>query len=81
MICKVGFVNCFCRVPVVFQPFCPVPCCQGKLGNSQENSNNIAQFILSLSMYVAAVIPAPTNSLLLPSSLFRRRCQRKMASL
>ena len=30
--CRVGLVNCFFRVPLLYQPCCLLPCCQGKLG-------------------------------------------------
>ena len=32
MNCRVRFGICFLRVPLIYQPCCPVPCCQGKLG-------------------------------------------------
>ena len=33
---RVGCANCFLRVPPVYQPCCPAPCCQGKLGYLSE---------------------------------------------
>ena len=34
----VRFGNCFLRVPLMYQPCCLVPCCQGKLGELTKNS-------------------------------------------
>merc|ERR1712088_108259 len=34
----VRFGNCFLRVPLMYQPCCLVPCCQGKLGELANNS-------------------------------------------
>ena len=36
--CGVGLVNCFFRVPLMYQPCCLLPCCQGKLGEHTKNS-------------------------------------------
>ena len=48
MNCTVGFVNCFLRVPLAYQPCCPVPCCSGKQGELSENClpNLTVQFII-----------------------------------
>ena len=52
MNCTVGFVNCFLRVPLAYQPCCPVPCCPGKQGELSENClpNLTVQFILGRSI-------------------------------
>ena len=36
MPCTVGFVNSFLRVPLMYQPCCLLPCCQGKVGELPE---------------------------------------------
>ena len=52
MKCKVDFVNCFLRVPLVYLPCRPMPCCQGKHRKISDNCspNLTVQFILSLRM-------------------------------
>ena len=50
MNCWVRFGNCFLRVPLMYQPCCLVPGCQGKLGELRKNqlTKPQKQFILSL---------------------------------
>ena len=53
MNCCVRFGNCFLRVPLMYQPCCLVPGCQGKLGELRKKqlTKPQKQFILSLGTY------------------------------
>ena len=50
--CGVGLVNCFFRVPLMYQPCCLLPCCQGKLGEltKKQFTKPTPQFILGRSI-------------------------------
>ena len=52
MNCGVGLVNCFIRVPLVYQPICHLPYCQGKLGEltKKQFTKPTPQFILGRSI-------------------------------
>ena len=54
MNCGVGLVNCFIRVPLMYQPCCLLPCCQGKLGKltKKQFTKPTPQFILGHSTFV-----------------------------
>ena len=62
MNCTVGFVNCFLRVPLAYQPCCPIPCCPGKRGELSENClpNLTVQFILGRSIHFVTIMCAST---------------------
>ena len=53
--CGVGLVNCFFRVPLMYQPCCLLPCCQGKLGEltKKQFTKPTPQFILGRSIHSA----------------------------
>ena len=52
MNCRVRFGNCFLRAPLMYQPCCLVPGCQGKLGELRKKqlTKPQKQFILSLGI-------------------------------
>ena len=49
--CTIGFIKIFLRSPLVYQPCCLVPCCQGKLGElaPKQLSKPTVLFILTFS--------------------------------
>ena len=65
MNCTLKFGNCYLRVPLLYQPCCLVPCCQGKLGEfAKKFMIPTVQFILSLSANIStlskALLESPT---------------------
>ena len=48
------FGDCFLRVPLMYQPCCLVPCCQGRLGEIAKLTKSSVHFILSLGIQVTS---------------------------